>query len=231
MLRRFEIYSLAAGAGADRVRALATACRRCGEFIPDILHSRVGWNLSDAPAQLVWEHAFASPVAYQSYMVHPYHAAVLDRYLLNDSPERVVVDNDLGAGLVGYDCDGPAFAMAGGVRRLVLLRVDRRASPAEIDRLARTLGDAPADDDRMILSVVGANTLGPAWFDGVTPITGRPRWTHLWEQGFGDAAALDAYRDGASLLAGAERRGWGGWSNGIIERAVGLHYEIDAAAP
>jgi hypothetical protein len=140
VLRRFEIYSLAAGAGADRVRALATACRRCGEFIPDILHSRVGWNLSDAPAQLVWEHAFASPVAYQSYMVHPYHAAVLDRYLLNDSPERVVVDNDLGAGLVGYDCDGPAFAMAGGVRRLVRRRRSIGWHARSVTRRRTTIG-------------------------------------------------------------------------------------------
>jgi hypothetical protein len=164
-------------------------------------------------------------------MVHPYHADVLDRYLLHDSPERVVADNDLGAGLVGYDCAGPAFELTGGVRRLVLLRVDRRASPSDLRLLTRTLGDAPADDDRMVLSVVGANTLGPAWFDGVTPITGRPRWTHLWEQGFLTTGDLDDYRDGASPLADAERRGWDGWRDGIVERAVGLHYEIGGAAP
>jgi len=75
----------------------------------------------DAPAQVVWEHAFTSPEAYQRYMAHPFHANVLDRYLLNDSPQRVVVDNDLGAGLVGYHCTGPVFELASGIRRIVLL--------------------------------------------------------------------------------------------------------------
>ncbi len=230
MLRRFETYSIREGAPEDGVRALETAFRRCGEFIPEVLHSRVGWNLSDAPAQLVWEHAFASPGTYRRYMVHPYHADVLDRYLLHDSPERVVADNDLAAGLVGYHCDGPVFELNAGVRRLVLLRVDRRASPSDLDRLTRTLGDVPAADDRMVLSVVGANTLGPAWFDGVTPVTGRPRWTHLWEQGFLTTDGLEDYRHGASALADAERRGWDRWRHGIIERAVSLHYVIDGAA-
>ncbi len=231
MLRRFEIYTVGEAAPEGGVRALETALRRCGEFIPEVLHSRVGWNLSDAPAQLVWEHAFASPGTYQRYMVHQYHADVLDRYLLQDSPERVVADNALGAGLVGYDCDGPVFGLTGGVRRLVLLRVDRAASPTDVSRLVQTLGDAPADDDRMVLSVVGANTLGPAWFDGVTPITGRPRWTHLWEQGFASTGALDDYLHGASPLADVERRRWDGWRDGIVVGAVSLHYETAGAAP
>ena len=109
--------------------ALATACRRCGQFIPEVLYSAVGWNLSDAPVHLVWEHAFASPEAYQRYMVHPFHAAVLDRYLLHDSPERVVTDNDLGAGLVGYQCDEPRVRHGRGrAPAVLLLRLDRRAA-------------------------------------------------------------------------------------------------------
>ena len=226
MIRRFEIYSISVDADRHGVDALETACRCCGAYIPEVLYSRVGQNQSDAPVQLVWEHAFASAQAYQRYMVHPYHANVLDRYLLHDSPQRVVTDNDLGAGLVGYHCDGPDFELAGGVRRIVLLAVDRRASPNDVDRLAQTLGDA-AGGDQMVLSVVGRNTLGSAWFDGVTPVTGPPRWTHVWEQGFAGIGECDAYRNGDSALAEAERRGWGGWMNGIIERAVSLHYEID----
>jgi hypothetical protein len=230
MIRRFEIYGLGPDPAGPGVGALETACRRCGEFIPEVLHSHVGRDISDGGARLIWEHAFASPEAYRRYMVHPYHADVLDRYILNDSPERVVVDDGLGAGLVGYFCDGPVFEMSGGIRRLVLLRLDRGASPAEIHRLTQTLVDGPADDDQLNLSVVGINTLGAAWFDAVTPITGRPRWTHLWEQGFLDLDSLDAYRDGASPLAEAERRGFVGWNNGIIERAASLRYAIDDLA-
>lgn len=228
MLRRFELYGVARGPADDAVRALATACRRCGEFIPEVSHSRVGWNLSAAPVQLVWEHAFASPEAYQRYMIHPFHAAVLDRYLLPDSPERVVSDNDLGAGLVGYACDGPVFAMRKGVRRLVLLRVDRRAGAGHLRRMEAALRDVPAADDQMILSVVGANTLGAAWFDAVTAVGGRPRFTHLWEQGFVDRDALAGYRQGGSAVAEAERRQWNGWMDGIIEKAVDIHYDLDS---
>jgi hypothetical protein len=162
-------------------------------------------------------------------MVHPYHASVLDRYLLHDSPQRVVTDNDLGAGLVGYNCDEPIFDMADGVRRIVLLRLDRRASPGDVQRLTDTLADAPAGADEMVLSVVGANTLGSAWFDGVTPVTGRPRFTHLWEQGFSCLDALEAYLDGHSPLADVERRGWDGWMNGAIRHSISLHYEISGA--
>jgi hypothetical protein len=225
VLRRFEMYPVTR-TRAD-VGALATACRRCGDFIPEVTHSTVGWNLSDAPVQLVWEHAFASAQAYQRYMIHPFHAAVLDRYLLPDSPERVVSDNDLGAGLVGYQCDGPVFEMRRGVRRLVLLRVDRRATAGAVHRMEEALRDVPAAADQMILSVVGANTLGPAWFDAVTPVGGRPRWTHLWEQGFVDRDGLAAYRQGGSAAAEAERRRWDGWMDGIIAKAVDVHYDLD----
>ncbi len=231
MLRRFELYSVRSGEQTQRVAALQRACARCGQFIPEVLHSRLGRNLSDAPVQLVWEHAFASAEAYRRYMVHPYHASVLDRFLLHDSPERVVTDNDLGAGLVGYECDGPEFDMAAGVRRLVLLRVHSRATPTQTRRLTKTLADGPSDARQMIVSVMGANTLGAAWFDAVTPIAGRPRWTHVWEQGFLDLDGLGAYRDGPSALADAERCGWNGWMDDIIERTVDFHYLINGAAP
>ncbi|HVC71584.1 MAG TPA: Dabb family protein [Acidimicrobiales bacterium] len=231
MIRRFEIYSVQAQAPDRRVLALETACRRCGQFIPEVLHTAVGWNLSDAPAELVWEHAFDSAETYRRYMVHPYHADVLDRYLLPDSPERVVADNDLRAGLVGYACDGPVFVMAGGVRRLVLLRVGRDASPTQIDHLVSVLGDAPAEVDDLTLSVAGANTLGSAWFDAETPIGGRPFWGYLWEQGFRTGDALDAYLDGPSALALAERREWKGIMDDIVEAAVSVHYVIDAPRP
>ena len=39
----------------------------------------------------------------------------------------------------------------------------------------KAMADVPADAHEMTLSVVRANTLGSAWFDGVTPVAGRPR--------------------------------------------------------
>jgi hypothetical protein len=226
MLRRFEIYALRPDVPVDGVHALESACRRCGHFIPEVLDSAVGTNRSETPVQMVWEHAYASAEAYGRYMVHPYHAVVLDRYLLQDSPERIVVDDPLGAGLVGYSCDGPSYRMPGGVRRLVLLRLAANASPQEVARLRDALERAPEDAPEMVVSVMGANTLGPAWFDGVTPITGPPRWTHLWEQGFSDFDALESYRSGDSRTAEIERSGWERDVGGIVKRSVELFYEM-----
>jgi hypothetical protein len=225
VLRRFEIYAIDTAAPGSSVATFADACAGCGRFIPEVLYSKVGRNLSDAPVQLVWEHAFNSVEAYGRYMVHPYHAAVLDRYLLHDSPERIVQDDDLGAALVGYSCDTPVFEMVSGIRRLVFLRVDRGVAPADVSRLERTLGEA-AHAESMPVSVVSANTFGAAWFDAVTPMPGRLRWTHLWEQGFVDLEAYAAYRDGPSPAAEAERRGWVGSLDDIVRETASVFYEI-----
>jgi len=226
VLRRFEMYSVAGGDRDPKVRRLAEAFSTCGQFIPEVLHSAVGWNLSPAPLQLVWEHAYASPEAYRRYMVHPFHAAVLDRYLLADSPERVVTDNDLGAGLVGYSCDGPTFVLACGVRRLVLLQVDRAASEAEVGRAAEVLESVPRATPAMALSVVGANTMGRAWFDGVTPMPGSARWSHVWEQGFESLDALRSYLVSDTDVASAERENFSNWRGGLVTGSVSVHYQM-----
>jgi len=228
MLRRLEVYALRPDAPAEAVRELHAACRRCGWFIPEVLDCAVGTNLSDAPVQLVWEHAFTSPEAYHRYMVHPYHATVLDRYLLPDSPERIVVDDPLGAGLLGYSCGTPSYRMVRGVRRLVLLRLDKDASDADVSHLSGTLGAVPRDVPDMVVSVIAANTMGSAWFDGITPVTGPPKWTHLWEQGFAGLDALDSYRSGDSTMARVERGGWEDWMGGIVRRCGELFYEVIA---
>ncbi len=224
MLRRFEVYALRPDAPEDRVRALEAACRDCGRFIPEVLDGAVGTNLSAAPVQLVWEHAYASPEAYHRYMVHPYHAVVIDRYLLPDAPERIAIDGPLGAGLYGYACETPSYRMTGGVRRLVLLRLDGAAGEDAAAGMQGLLEAAPRDVPGMLVSVMAANTMGSAWFDGVTPVMGPPRWTHVWEQGFADLDALDAYRRGDSPLADVERAGWEGWMGGIVTRSAELFY-------
>jgi hypothetical protein len=227
VLRRFELYALAPDAPGDAVESLATAARRCGRYIPEVRYSAVGHNVSGAPVDLVWEHAFDSPAAYRRYMAHPFHAAVLDRYLLADSPERIVTDDPVGAGLVGYTCAGPEFALPSGVRRLVLLRVDAAAAPDDVDDLCALLRDAPGTAPEMTVSVVAANTLGPAWFDGETLVSAPARWTHLWEQGFATLDALAAYRDGESATARVERDGWPEATGGAVRRAADVAYELE----
>jgi hypothetical protein len=217
VLRRYEMYSISPDAPPAAVRRLADAFLHCGEFIPEVLDSAIGTNLSEAPVRLVWEHAYASPEAYQRYMVHPFHACILDRSLLADSPERIVSANDLGAGLIGYACDGPVYRMAGGVRRLVLLDLEPGTDTAALG--------AKIGDEGLRVSVFAENTMGSAWMDGVTPIAGPPVWGHLWEQGWDDLAAFEAYRDGPSPMAELERKGW----EGVARRAASVHYKLMTA--
>ncbi len=197
MLRRFETYNFDPHAPAtDRAR-LRAAFRDSSRYIPEVLHSAVGENVSDAPVQLVWEHAYESAATYRRYMEHAFHAAVLDRYLLADSPERVVVDSDVGVGLAGYTCAGPDFYLSSGVRRLVLLDM-QAAGPEEIDAVAATTRDSST----AAVSVFAANSLASAWFDGETPLGVGPRWSHLWELGFEDP---DAFRPTRPSMTGWPR--------------------------
>jgi hypothetical protein len=220
------MYAVAPQAAPEAVRALETACRTCGRFIPEVLDGAVGWNRSEAPVQLVWEHAYESPEAYRRYMVHPFHASVLDRYLLHDSPERVVVADTMGAGLIGYHCDEPSYRMTQGVRRLVLLRLDPGAAQDDVGRLEQALCDGRTEVRELTVSVAAANTLGAAWFDGLTPVGPPPRWTHVWEQGFPSLEAFESYRTGGSVLATAERQGWKRHMGEIVTRAADVFYQI-----
>jgi hypothetical protein len=229
VLRRFELYTFAPGAPAARCDELELAARGCGRLIPEVRHGATGRPASGAPVDLVWEHAFDSPAAYRRYMAHPYHAAVLDRYLLVDSPERVVADDTLGAGLVGYGCDGPAFAMEHGVRRLVLLRL--ADDPDAVTALGGVLAGAADEDDAMAVSVFAPNTLGAAWFDGEREVGPPVRWTHLWEQGFASAEALHRYHHGTSAAARLEAGGWAGAGGGVVRRAVEVVYDVRADEP
>ena len=229
MLRRFEIYSLAGDAPPDQVQRLEEACRTCSQFIPEVNHSVVGNNLSKQPIHLIWEHSYDSPEAYQRYMVHPYHANVLDRYLLNDSPERVVTNSPLGDGvLVGYTCEDPIYYLKQGVRKVVLFGLDGpdagRKRDGFIDALRKLAGTEPG----AVLSVVEPNTMGIAWFDGVTPILPPSRWTHIWELGFDSLDAYDRYQASDSALARSERDGWTGEAKGVVSRAVELHYLVES---
>jgi len=124
MLRRFEIYSLDPKAPQAKVAAMHASMRNAQRYIPEVLHSAVGYNKSDVALHFVWEHAYESSASYQRYMVHPFHANIYDRYLLNDSPERIVTDNPYDVGLLGYSCGAPSYFLpAGSARRLVLLRL------------------------------------------------------------------------------------------------------------
>jgi hypothetical protein len=199
MLRRYEIYSvdpaLTEGTAKLRQALLDTAA-----YIPEMLHSAVGDNLTDAPVQLAWEHAYESAEAYRRYMVHPYHASVLDRYLLTDAPERVMTNNDSGLGLVGFSCEPGEYYLASGLRRLIALNMGS-ASDGEVEDVAAMVAGTPG----LTTSIFSPNSFGACWYDGENPTGPPPEWTHLWEQGFTSDDQLQAYLNGSSAAADAER--------------------------
>jgi len=141
-IRRWEMFS-------DRRRTrpasarerLWRAMRDCGQFIPGITRCSVGTNIADSPVELVWETTYESVGAYATtYMTHSYHAALLDRFLLPDCPERITGTNALGAGLVGYTVERDRALGRVAVRRLLLLDFETEAD-------ARVVADAVAETD------------------------------------------------------------------------------------
>jgi hypothetical protein len=215
-LRRWEMFSIASDAPVAARERLRRAMRDCDRFIPGITRCAVGTNTAGGPIELVWETTYESVGAYRTtYMTHPYHAALLDRFLLPDCPERITTYNDFGAGLIGYAVDrnrplGPVV-----VRRLLLLGYD---DPAAAQKGA---ADVESADDGWSDSILAENTMSTRWFDGETDLGGTPAWTHLWDQCFGSVGQYEAHRRGDSDAARIEA--------GLTARSAEVVYAPDAS--
>ncbi len=200
-IRRWEMFSLAPDAPTHARERLWRAMHDCDLHIPGITRCAVGTNVAGGPIELVWETTYQSVGAYATtYMTHPYHAALLDRFLLPDCPERITTTNPLGAGLVGYTIDRERPLGPVAIRRLLLL--DFGADDAA-DEVA---GAIAATDDGWSDSMLAENTMTTRWFDGETDLGGRPTWSHLWDQCFASVEQYDAHQRGESAAAGIERR-------------------------
>jgi hypothetical protein len=199
-VRRWEMFTLDPDASAgDRAR-LRRAMRDCDRFIPGISRCAVGTNIGDGPIELVWETTYASVGAYATtYMPHPYHAALLDRFLLPDCPERITTGNDFGAGLLGYavERDRPLAPVA--IRRLLLVKFDEST---DFEALAGAVADA---DDGWSDSILAENTMSTRWFDAETDLGGRPAWGHVWDQCFASLEQYEEHLRGESAAAAVEQ--------------------------
>lgn len=210
-LRRFEMYGFRDVTTPEQVEELARVLRDTGRFIPEVHDSATGRNRSDVPVALVWEHSYESPEAYERYMRHPFHICVLDRYLLPESPECITESRrELRLGLVGYEVDGHPFRRRGGVRRIVALKLDPGADPADAGAFLRALERRTETVPELRVSVVAPNSMGLEWFPDA--------WTHVWEQAYDDdeAMARGAAGEARALAAGP-----------VAASAV-VHYRIEA---
>jgi hypothetical protein len=199
MLRRFEMYSFDGPESA--IAGFANAACECARYIPEVLHSATGRIAGAPPLNFAWEQAYASPQAYQRYMEHPYHAALLDRYLMIDSPECIATENGLGVGLIGYRAEPAEFVLPAGARRVIAMRL-----PDGAEARFAALAEAQRGQDGMVVSVFRENWFGPRWFDAESVVDPNPMHSHIWEQGFASLAAAVAsgarWRDEARRLAG-----------------------------
>ena len=185
ILRRFEMYSF--DGAPEAVAGFARAAKECARFIPEVLHSAIGQISGATPLNFAWEQAYASPESYCRYMEHPYHAALLDRYLMIDSPECIATSNALGVGLVGYQAEPEEFFLPSGARRVIAMQL-REGAEADFAALAAShLGK-----DGMAVSVFRDNWFGPRWFDAATIVDPSPMHSHIWEQGFASVEAAEA---------------------------------------
>lgn len=195
ILRRFEMYSFEGPATA--VDGFARAASECARYIPEVLLSAIGKISGAPPLNFAWEQAYASPESYCRYMEQPYHAALLDRYLMIDSPECIATSNTLGVGLIGYRAEPAEFFLVSGARRVIAMKLRDGAEAAFAALAAAHLGK-----DGMTISVFKDNWFGSRWFDAENIVDPNPMHSHIWEQGFANPA--DAQANGASWRSEAE---------------------------
>ena len=209
ILRRFEMYSFEGQAAS--VDAFARAGLDCARYIPEVLHSAIGKISGAPPLNFAWEQAYASPESYQRYMIHPFHAALLDRYLMIDSPECILTGNALGVGLIGYRAKPEEFFLPSGARRVIAMQLREGAEEA-----FAALAAAHHGKDGMVVSCFKDNWFGARWFDAESIVDPNPMHSHIWEQGFSSLAAAQA--NSTSWRSEAER---------LTDMMVEMVYEIE----
>lgn len=188
MIRRFYVMPLDADVADADLERFVSDVGDSDRFIPGLVDSFAAVDRDSRT--VVWEMSFVDEETYTGpYMVHPYHISTLDNYLLGDSPERVV--HDIGATRYRVPLDAPRLER--GVRRILLMSLPDGADTTPLQKLA-------TPGAHVATSVFSADDLGWRSAKGLV-------WTHIWEQGFTDMAALNAYLRTPEGIASSQRDG------------------------
>lgn len=189
MIRRFYILPLRHGVPDGKVQEFIDVLRAADRFIPGLRDSSADIDFDSRT--VLWENTFVDEATYAGpYMVHPYHVGAIDNYVMADSPECLTQD----IYVMRYQTPDATQRLRSGVRRVVLMNIAEDADPSLLASLA-------AEPDGMATSAFGADNVG--W---VSP-KGRA-WTHVWEQGFTDAAQLQRYLESTDGRACSSREGF-----------------------
>jgi hypothetical protein len=191
MIRRFYIMPLNPDVTEGTINEFLKAFSDSDRFISGLLDSSAGLDIDSRT--VVWEMMFVDEETYTGpYMVHPYHMATLDNYLIADSPECVAHD----IFTARYKLTGATTPrIEEGIRRLVLMKIPEGADASVMEAFAAR-GEG-----------VATSTFSP---DNVAyRFPGRGlNWTHIWEQGFADRAALNHYLKTPEGIAGTSLEGF-----------------------
>lgn len=188
MIRRFYIMPLNHRATEEKVAEFIEVYDACDLFIPGLTASAAGLDFGGET--VVWENVFDSEETYAGiYMIHPYHSASLDSYLMADSPELLTHD----IFTVRYELPGDIPRIESGIRRLVLMKLPEDAEPAA----EKLLSPAAKHVATSVFSRDNVKWVSPK----------GKAWTHILEQGFADEDALDAYLETAHGIATSSKDG------------------------
>lgn len=189
MIRRFYVMPLSHGISDHQVQEFIDSLDDADLFIPGLLNSSAGLDLETRT--VIWEMTFVDEEAYTgAYMVHPYHMATLDNFLISDSPERIAHD----IATMRYETSSSTPALQAGVRRVLLMKLSADADVSALEDLA-------TDHEGVSEAVFARDDI--AWnFPGKDT-----KWTHVMEQSFTDVAALDSYMQTVQGVATSSRDG------------------------
>lgn len=191
MIRRFYVMPLIDGIDDERVDEMTASLSATDRYITGLTDSFAAVDLHSRT--VVWEMTFRDEESYTGpYMVHPYHVATLDNYLLADSPEQL--SRDYAA--MRYTVRAGTPRLERGVRRVLLMNLGDGADVSALEAIADR-GDGTA------LSVLATDDIRWKSSKGSRGLT----WTHIWEQAFTDADALDVYLRTADGVASSSRDG------------------------
>lgn len=93
MIRRLYMVRMLPDIPPARIESMVEALCAAPEHIPGFVYSRVNPEESRNSFHFVWDHAFVDAKGVDTYMVHPYHANIIDEFLYNESPGAVVEDS------------------------------------------------------------------------------------------------------------------------------------------
>jgi hypothetical protein len=192
MIRRFYILPLLPGAAPERVEELIAVLRAADRFIPGLRDSSAGLDLDSRT--VLWENTFVDEASYAGpYMVHPFHIGAIDDFVMADSPTNLTQDIFTSR----YQTPDATQHLRAGIRRVLLLNLSSDADAAALAEIAALASSTGA----MASSAFGADDVG--WVSA----KGRA-YTHVWEQGFTDRAALQRYLGTRDGIACSSREGF-----------------------